>query len=316
MAYETTPIIESTPAVNKGGPAVMREEMVVDPYKQRVMAKKAPAAVETAPPSQKPNVSDAVRPAAEPAATAESVTLTPQMAALARKEQRFRQSEQQLKARETALEERAAKYAKLEEMQAKLAAKDYSGLDGVVNYDEYTNWLIDRANAQSPEAKALQEMKAQVEGIDKTQKEFVEKQYTAAIEQRRTAVNALVESNPDFGIIKRAGRTEAVVQHIVDTYNEDSKELSVEQAAKEVKEILIEQAKRAAGFLEEEPKAKPVAGEKKPLPPLKTITNNMTAIGEPVVTKSRKPMHEMSESERYAEAHRRVQERQALQQSR
>lgn len=318
MSYTKEAIVEPTTAVQSSTQPQMKEEMVVDPYQSsrrmsQIISKTAPLG------GQKDISSEQVKVVGEEAQTLpeETVTLSPQMAALARKEQRFRQREQSVKDRESALEARNAKIAKLEAMEAKLAAKDYSGIEELVKYDEYTNYLIEKETSLSPEQLAVKKLSDEVEALKASQKDDVTKRFDAAVNERRKAVNELVQSNPEYSIIKRAKAEEAVVHHILDTWEHDNTELSVEEAAKELKQVLTEKRAQWVALTEEEQKqntetqAEELPGQKKQLPPLKpqikTLTNNMAVTGE--ISRPLKSLSGMSDRERYAEARRRAEEK-------
>lgn len=234
----------------------------------------------------------------------DTVKLSPQVTALARKEAKFRQQEQAFKAKEQALEAKAAKLAKIEALEAKLQAKDYSGVEELVNYDEYTQYLLSKQSSSDPTQQALKKLADKVDGIEKASKDNLSLQFEAAVKERRDAVTHLVESDPEYSTIKELKRQDSVVQHILDTWEHDEVDLPVEQAAKEVEEMLLEEAKKYASL----PKIKPTVDEKKQLPPLKqkTMTNQMTASDVKAPLKS---YQFMSESERYAEARRRALEK-------
>lgn len=296
MSY-TREAISDTPTPT-AMPAIMKDDVVIDPYSRSrpktpigQADKSGTTAVETKP-------------------AAETVTLSPQVAALARKEQKFRQQEQALKDREAALEAKSAKIAKLEAMEAKLAAKDYSGLDEVgVDYNEYSQYQINKLNGSDPTQEAIKKLEAKLESVEKANQDNVSKQFEAAVNERRLAVKQLVETSSDkYPGITKLKQQEAVVQHILDTWEHDSKELSIEDATREVEEILVEKAKQWASVLDI--KAPEAADQKKQLPPLKsglkTITNQVTS-GE--LKKPAKSFQGMSDSERYAEARRRAEEK-------
>lgn len=244
--------------------------------------------------------------AAETKAPEETVTLSSQVTAIARKEAKVRQQQQALKAKEEALAAKATKFERLEALEKKLAEKDYSGLDDLVNYDEYTNYRIQKLNGVDPNQEAIKKLENEITGIKKAHDDNISQQFDAAVKERRLAVNQLVESSAEFPGIKKLKQQEAVVQHILDTWEHDEIDLSVEQATKEVETELKERAKTWASIIEIDP----AVDEKKQLPPLKnpvkTITNNMTTSE---VRKPLKSYHDMSESERYAEARRRVLEK-------
>lgn len=302
MSYEATPVAETTSAsaISTTAPTIMREERVVNPYNN--LPRKANAIGQL-------NTNETPPKAEVTAPPVETVQLSPQVAALARKEQKFRREEQELKAQKVALEAERAEIAELKALKAKLALKDYSGIEELVKYDEYTNYLIEKTETQSPEAKALKELQAKVESVEAAQKTDVEKRFEAAVQERRKAVTEIVESNPEFSSIKELKLQEAVVKHILDTWEHDSVDLSPEDAAREVEKELLERAGRWAGLTKLKPQDQ--QAEQKNLPPLKpgikTLTNNMAATGE--IKRPVKSLANMSDNERWAEARRRAEEK-------
>lgn len=313
MSYEKSLITDSPSAIpSQPSQPAMREELVIEPFKplsQRLAkASEAVAAGRATINSEQP-----VRPEVSSATPEETVTLSPQMAALARKEQRFRQRELEVKKRSESLDAERAEIQELKALKAKLAAKDYSGIEDLVKYDEYTQYLIEKTNGVSPQEEAVKKLALEVEGLKTAQKTDVEKRFEAEVSRRRDAVKTLVQTDPKFSKIKKAKAEEAVVQHILDTWEHDNKDLSPEEAAKEVEEVLAEKANQWKALLENEVEQAhaQVAGEKKQLPPLKapikTITNQMAASGE--IKRPLKSFAQMSDSERYAEARRRAEEK-------
>ena len=209
-------------------------------------------------------------------------------------------------------------------MKAKLASKDYSELEKLVSYEDYAKFLIEKETSSTPEAQSMKKMQDEIAAMKKAQDDELLKSHEAAVEERRKAVKALVDSKAEFSTIKELDQSEAVVTHILETFKEDGKELSPEEAAKEVEDFLIERAKKFAELTKIKGSAVPVAedgkpipiGEAKSLPPLKpavqTLTNNMTSSG--AIKRPLKPLHNLPDSERWAEARRRVEEK--LQQGR
>lgn len=305
MAYTSEPMPSAQAPAPNAAPPVMREERVLDPYRSRVPQLPVPQSRE------QPAISRSVSTEEPSAPTAESVTLGPAAAALARKEQRFRQQQQELKARETALEAERAEIAELKAIKAKLASKDFSSIEQLVPYNEYTNYLIEKDAGLSPEHQELKKLQSDIEAVKKAQQDDVSKRFEAAVSERRKAVTALVESNEAFTGIAKMKAHEAVVQHILDTWEHDNVDLSVEDAAREVEETLREQANRWASIVQPATKQAEVSEDKNVLPPLKpvvkTLTNNMSATGE--IKRPVKSFHGMSDSERYAEARRRAEEK-------
>lgn len=311
MAYELSPIVEGTnPVATPTSMPQMREEREVDPYK----AARLKATIPVNPPvSGQKIINSETKPVGseEPGApAAESVQLSPQVAALARKEQKFRSAEQEFKAKEKALEAERAEIAELKVLKAKLQAKDFSGIENLVGYDDYTKYLIEKTESLTPEQQALKALAQKVEGVEKAHNEDISKRFEAAVNDRRKAVTALVETDAAYSSIKELKLQETVVQHILDTWENDGIDLSPEEAAKEVEAELVERAGRWSALSKLKPK-EPSEESKNELPPLKpvikTLTNNMAATGD--IKRPVKSFQHMSESERYAEARRRAEER-------
>lgn len=311
MAYEIEPL-----STNIAGPElpkeIMRPERVVDHRADDRRIATAQAAVQArqqqASTGQTSINASSVSPEAPQESPVESLTLSPAAAALARKEAKFRQQQQELKTKESQLEADRIEIAELKALKAKLATKDYSGVESLVDYNEYTNYLIEKGSQSTPEQEEIKKLASKLDSIEKAQKDDVSKRFDAAVNERRNAVKQLVGSNEAFSTIKGLKAEETVVQHILDTWEHDSVDLTVEQAAKEVEDLLQEKANRWAGFS----KAKTQASqEKKELPPLKssvkTLTNNMAPTGE--IKRPQRSFEGMSEQERYKEAYRRAQEK-------
>jgi hypothetical protein len=302
MGYEREAMPDAASAVTNQSVPEIRAERVIDPHSHatrmaKVMAKMSGQV-------EQPNTSGTTQ-AVDTATPEATVTLSPQVAALARREQKFRKNEQALKAREAAIEAKLANIARLEAMETKLKAKDYSGLDDLVDYNEYSQYQVNKLNGSDPTQDAIRALSAKIEGIEKSQEESTSKLFESLVQERRNLVTKLVETSPDFSSLKKLGMQEHVVQHILDTWEHESVELSVEDAAKEIKEELTARKKRLDDAFA--PDVPPVVEQKKPLPPLKagikTITNQVTTSE---ATQPRKSLQHMSDSERWAEARRRA----------
>ena len=315
MAYEVESIGSNVVGPNLPK-EIMREERVIDHRAPDKRLQQAQAAVQAKtaeqPPTQpaksgQPDTNRETSSEAPQTPTAEKLTLSPAAAALARKEAKFRSQEQELRAKEQALEAERKEIAELKQIKAKLAEKDYSAVENLVNYDEYTNYLIDKSTKTTPEQEEIKKLYQKLESLEKNQQDDVSKRFDAAVNERRNAVKELVLKDESFTTIKELKAEETVVQHILDTWENDNIDLTVEQAAKEVEELLLEKATKWASLT----KVKGTLQEKKELPSLKpgvkTLTNNMTPAGETKPIK--KSFNGMSEQERYKEAYRRAQEK-------
>lgn len=306
MSYEKEAVVTPSAAPSPTSP-IMKEERVVESYSNPNRVEEARARVVDK--SDQPNISKG---SADTQPAEDTVKLSPQIAALARKEQKFRQREQQQKQKEEEFKAKTERLSKYESLEDKLAKDDYSDVENIVNYDKYTNYLLNKDSNLTPEQIALKKLENEVEGMKKNNVENVNKQFEAAVQFRRNAVVQLVDSNKEFNTLKKAGpkAAEAVVQHILDTWENDEVDLSPEQAAKEVQATIVAKARKWADILNGDT-LESSPGNKKQLPPLKsgtkTITNNMTTQGE--VKRTLKSFQNMTESERYEEARKRAEER-------
>lgn len=255
------------------------------------------------------------KPAAD-SATTESVKLSPQLTALARKEQAFRQREQTFKAREKELEEKLAKADKYSQLEAKLKEKDFSEAETLgLNYEEYTKYLLQKNAGEDEATTRMKALEAEIQSLKKGQEENADKEYEATVADYRREIDRLSET-PDFLVLKKFEEegadgkkfsgVDVALQMIIDSSMEDGESVTVEEAVKLTRDLLKERAKRAAALLEE-PKAEAAAEEPAPKPAMRTLNQTMQPSG--IEKRPHKSLQHMSEAERYAEARRRVLER-------
>lgn len=252
---------------------------------------------------QEPTTEAATEPSAE-----ETVTLSPKVTALARKEAAQRQREIALKRREQDLADKLKKAERFDQLQAKFQAKDYSAAEEMgMTHEEYTNYLIQKQESADPKEERYLRLEKQLADLKKQQEEVEVKDYQANQTLWKAEILKVITDGADkFKSIKKAQAYDAVLNHINDSFNEDGVELSAEEAATEIEAALKERAKKFAALLEDDEPAKEapkVLGAPKTSP--KTITQDMTVTSTKPV---RKPFHLMSEAEQIAEAYRRVQE--------
>ncbi len=305
MAYEVEPIAAPATGQENGRFGVRSEEIVIDRAERPKIQSKA---------VQPPGASGTAAPP-EASAPGGTTTLSAGAAALARREQAFRREQLALKQQ---LEASTASSKELEELRAlkkKLEAKDFTELEKYAPYDEYTDYHISKLNGVSPEQEAIKEVKTELDALKKSQADASEKAKQAALSERKKVVLDIVEKSEDFSSIKELKMQDAVVKHIVESWEKDGVDLTPEEACKEVEAELVEYAKKWSGLskLKTAPSAEVTQG-KKPLPPLKqavtTLTNSMAATGETKLPK--KSYANMSENERYRAALQRVQEERDL----
>lgn len=234
----------------------------------------------------------------------ESVMLSPKVSAMARKEQAARQREQALIKREKELEAKLADAEKFAQLKAKIAAKDYSAADELgLKYDDLVQHELNKESSKDPAELRARKMEEEIQSLRKT---LEEREIQEAIDNDnlwKAEISKFTGENEEYYLIKEQKAEDAVFQHIKDSFNEDGVELTVEQAAKEINDALVERAERYASYFERKNK---VSAAKVLGPPktATTITQNMTTT--PLKHKST-PFHLLSESEQLAEAIRRVQ---------
>jgi hypothetical protein len=283
-------------------------QQVEKPIPVRTISTRIPKTTQTGQPAISGNSSGAESPS-----TAESVKLSPQLSALARKEQAHRQKEQALLAREKELEEKLKKAERFATLEEKLQKKDYSELEALgIKYEDYAAYEIEKSGATTPEAEKLKQLETEIEALKKGTQDSATKEYEATVAEYKKEIVSLVASNPEFSSVKERKCEEHVLQLILDSWEEDGTELTVEQAAKDVEDFLLEEAQSWTSLSKLKKTAEPEAAAKPlPKPGLKTLTQQVTVSSEKQPQKS---LQFLSESERYAEARRRVLARRAAEQ--
>lgn len=230
-----------------------------------------------------------------------AVTLSPQLTALARKQQKLQQEIQAQRDKEAAWVTKESNYVPKDQFKAKLQQNAVEALKDLgLDYEELTNLLLNQQNGDDP----VKKLESKITQLEKAQEENVSKQYDATLKQYRAETDSLISSDPKaYFLITKGSHQDAVVQHIVDTWKEDdTKILSVDQAAKEVEEFLREQARAQKKLLEEleGPPAETTATKK--LPPPKQVTRTLTNQVESSPTRTYGQFQHLSMKERIAQA--------------
>jgi hypothetical protein len=240
----------------------------------------------------------------------EGVTLSSKVSAFARKEQAQRQAAQKLARERAEFAAQIEKAKKFDELQTKLAAKDYSAVEELgVNYDEFVKHELNKEAGKDPAEQRARKLEEEIANIKKAQEEREisdYKQNQALWKDEISRTISAAEKFPEIDYLKSKGQdvAELILQHVNDSFDEDGVELSAEVAAEQIEKALAERA----AFYAESPTVKSKAPVDKVLGPpkgaAKTITQTMTTTPR---AQSSKPFHLMSESEQLAEAIRRVQ---------
>lgn len=243
-------------------------------------------------------------PAADSATPAESVKLSPQLSALARKEQAFRQRELALKQREESQASDLKLAQEFKELKTKLSNKDFSEAEKLgLNYDEYVKYKIDQANGEDQNAQAMKKLEDQIKALEQGQEENAKQEFEETVMAYKKEIVSAVSNNPEYSTIKGKKAESHVLQLILDSWEEDQIEMSVEEACKDVEEALVADAKSYLDL----PKFKTVEEQRKlppPKPGVRTLTNQMQTTA--TTAQSAVPLSSLPEAQRYEEARRRV----------
>lgn len=255
---------------------------------------------------------DAGKPAEAKAEPTEDELLSTQYANLARKEKALRakvQAEQQayrekvaaLEAREKALQEKEAEYTSNYVPKAKLKQNPLAVLtEEGISYDDITQAILNPQVQQDPRVTAeIEKLKAEIQSQrqeqEKIRKGYEDQQtraYQQAVNEIRNETKVLVSNDPNFETIKETGSVDDVVDLIEKTYHKEGILLTVEEAAREVEEYLVEEATKLSKI--KKIREKLLAGERpsatvqkqseqtepqkqQTAQPMKTLTNSVNA---------------------------------------
>jgi len=121
--------------------------------------------------------------------------------------------------------------------------------EGIATYDDITNRAMNRQpvdpvlqNTILQLQEQIKDLKAQSENSQKAMTQQQQANYQAAVKQIKADAKALVSSDPEFETVKAMNAVNDVVELIEQTYKKDGVVLSVEEAAKEVENYLVEEA--------------------------------------------------------------------------
>lgn len=249
---------------------------------------------------------------ADTATPAESVKLSPQLSALARKEQAFRQRELAFKQREKDLEEKLKKAEQFEQLSSKMSSKDYSEAEKLgLDYEAYTNYKLNQSADKDPNAEELAAIKQELQDMKKKQEESSNQAFEETVQAWREDLTSTAASDQfsnlrDFKREGSDGKTfsgvEVALHYLMSAWEEDGRRLSAKEALEETQMLLKKESEMWTPFME-----KPKEEERRLPPPrsgVNTLTNQMQPQGE--ISRPHKSLQHLSESERYAEARRRV----------
>lgn len=229
--------------------------------------------------------------------------LSPQYAALARREMELRKRDEAIKAREAALKAKDDEYATKYIPKDKLSKDPLAAIyESGMTKDQLIELILNGPQAADPVMSKVQEeintLKAAQEAQVKAQAEQQTQSYERAVAEIRKQATSLVASNEEYATIKETDSAEAIVELITQTYQAEGTLLSVEEAAKQVEDHLLEEALKMAALTKvkarlvppaqqeevlSDPNKKPTladlqAAKQTTTQPIKTLTNAATAV--------------------------------------
>lgn len=233
--------------------------------------------------------------------TKKEPSLTPQHVALARKEKAIREQMRAVQAEREAIQAEKAEMVSLKSWKAKLAQEPLSVLtEAGVTYDQLTQSLLNSPQANPEIEKLKQELRAEIKAAQDSIADQSKAQEQAKYEQVKkqilSDVTLLVDGDEAFDMIKSTQSQNAVVELIEEHFKENGVILSLEDAAKEVEEYLLNEAYKMAQYKKVQAKLnpkpiEPTPAEKSP-PPQKaspTLTNRVTPSStKPTTAKERR----------------------------
>lgn len=119
-----------------------------------------------------------------------------------------------------------------------------------VTSDQLTNILLNQPDLTSQEVRSL---KTKIASLEENQNRVADqikdqqtKAYEQAVNQIRSEVKIMVQGSEEFEAIHNMNATEAVVEYIKESFDQTGTVMSIEEAAKDVEEHLVEQALKMA----------------------------------------------------------------------
>lgn len=241
-------------------------------------------------------------PPKEATASAETDPLSPKLAILAKREKLLRSREAEIKAKEDALKAKEAEYQSSYIPKTRLKDAAYEAFRaGELSYDELTQQMLQQPQAEVDpvirELKATQEkLLAKIDALENGNKEQQSKEYQQALTQLGHDVKTTLSGNQDYELINSLGMHAKVVDLIRDTFEQEERIMSIEDAAKEIEEYLLEEAMKVTSVgkvkakltpqepVEDKPETKQQPNQQQPA--MRTLTNQVSA-SKPMTARER-----------------------------
>lgn len=227
--------------------------------------------------------------------------LSSQYANLARKEKalraqaRARQAEYDaqkaaIEAREAAMKAKEAEYQSSYVPKDKLKSDPFSVLSELgLSYDEITQLAMNAPKAEDVQRqRETDELRNEIKAIKQAQEDQQKQSYQQALNNITSEAQSLVRNDPNFETIRETGNVRLVTKLIERVFEKEGTLLTVEEAATEVEEELVNRALKMSriGKIQQRlrsaqqaaaPKPQPEAPKQQQQPQLKTLTNAVSS---------------------------------------
>lgn len=234
---------------------------------------------------------------------AQAVTLSPQLTALSRKQQKLQAEVQAQRDKENQWAQKEADHVSKTAFKAKLQQNAAEALKDLgVSYDELANALI----AQEQSADPVKKLESKIQQLEQSQEQQVSKQYEATVAQYRKEVETLVAKDDRFITVREEKQEAAVLQHILDTFENEGEVLTVEEASNDIEDFLVAEAEGKLKLTKLKAKLPQTEPAQKKLPPPQAAQNQMKTLTQAVETspqaRSFNQFQHLSPKERLAQA--------------
>lgn len=179
--------------------------------------------------------------------------LSPKFAQLARQQKAFREERERLKKEREAFEAEKKKlgseYLSKEELRQKFRQNPSEVFEEFeVTNDQLTNLILNGQSQQDPTVlqlmKEVADLKKQLNSESQTRIKTTQEQYDRALAQIKTDAEKLIETEPEYEVLKEFGMSESVVELIKKEYEEKGIVMTVSDACKQVNDHVSAQVEK------------------------------------------------------------------------
>lgn len=234
--------------------------------------------------------------------TTAAVTLSPQLTALARKQQKLQSEIQAQREKEAQWEKDKAGYVSKDAIKAKAQQNAAEALaDLGFTYDEITNLLLDQQNGQDP----VQQLKSEIDSLKKSQEESTVKLFEQTVAQYRTEASKIIASDEKYVMLKdEPEAAKAAIDELLEDFDKTGETKDISYYLDLAEDGLKEMATSLASRLEKtkKPEQEVTAPAKKQLPPPAQAQRTLTQQVATTPTRVPNQFQHLSPKDRIAQA--------------